>query len=295
MCHVFNRRLQTISWPLAAIWLTSFLPGTALAQDNSEMFSVALGADTTHAYLFRGIAQETSGSIFQPYAEIGIHLANVDLIVGQWNSLHSGPTGASQRLDLLAERPHTTKMWYESDFYSGVSFDLLNNLEADVTYTSYLSPNNSFGTIKEVALGLTMDDSDFWLDHLFGNFSLSPHILVAVELSGQADGGASEGSYLELGIEPGFELETGTVSISFPTNVGFSLSNYYEDGGHMNDTFGFFEIGVLAALPLTMPSGYGSWEITAGIKVVRLGPYLEALNRSDGSQLVGSGGFGVSF
>ena len=45
---------------------------------------------------------------------------------------------------------------------------------------------------------------------LLGVFSMAPHVLLAIELSGQADGSNSdtgEGVYLELGVEPGLEAK----------------------------------------------------------------------------------------
>ena len=50
-------------------------------------------------------------------------------------------------------------MWYESDFFTGLTVGS-DTLTAGVTYTSYLSPNGSFGTVQEVSLALSMDDSD---------------------------------------------------------------------------------------------------------------------------------------
>ena len=106
------------------------------------------------------------------------------------NSLHTGQSGNDGPAANVAA-------WYESDFYTGFAFGI-DNWEFGLVYTAYLSPNDTFGTVKEVALSLAVDDSA-----LLGGFSLSPHVLMAIELGGQADGGASEGVYLELGVEPG--------------------------------------------------------------------------------------------
>ena len=286
--------------PLAlVVTLTYFAPIDAWAQNNNDRLSTTVGIDATHAYLFRGISQETSGSIAQPFAELGINLNNgvetlpiVDVILGQWNSLHSGPTGSGRISD--PGSTNTTAMWYESDFYGGISLGF-EKWQAGLTYTSYLSPNNSFGTVKELALNLELDDAAFWQDHLFGDISLSPHIVLAFELSGQADGGASEGTYFEFGIEPGLPLDTGEITFSFPISLGLSLNDYYENGTDMDDTFGFFEVGILATLPLGTADGYGDWELSGGLKLVNLGTYLEQLNHSDGSQLIGTGGFSIGF
>ena len=73
------------------------------------------------------------------------------------------------------------------------------------------------------------------------------------------------------------------------------MNNYYEDGAGFNDTFGFFEVGALVAVPLTMPPGYGDWELSGGIKLLALGSYLESLNGGDTYQPVGYGGFSIGY
>src|SRR5687768_127418 len=104
--------------------------------------------------------------------------------VGLWNSLHSGPTGLNGP---------SGKMWYESDFYSTVTLGLRGGVNVGTTYTAYISPNNSFRTVKEITLNLGFDDSR-------SRLPLAPYGLVAVEIDGQADGGTSSGTYLELGV-----------------------------------------------------------------------------------------------
>ena len=146
----------------------------------------------------------------QPYADVSVNLLAADseslstltVTVGQWNSLHSGPSGAQNE-------DRTTAMWYESDFFTGITVGT-DALTAGITYTSYLSPNDSFGTVQEVSLALSLDDSDRLL------VPLQPHLGLAVELSGQADGGSAEGTYFELGVEPGLDLVPDRISIWLP-------------------------------------------------------------------------------
>ena len=259
------------------------------AQDDAEKVSGTIGAAATHAYFFRGIRQERDGFLLQPYADLSFNLytgteglTGVDVTVGQRNSLHSGPTGADGDAA-------NVKMWYESDFFAGVILGL-ENWEGRITYTSYLSPNDSFGTVKELALSLQMDDSE-----LLGAFSVAPRVLLAIELDGQLDGGAIEGAYLELGVEPGFEPVEGVVTLGFPVNLGLSLNNYYESGALFNDTFGFLDVGAVATVPLTMPEGYGSWEVSGGVKFLALGSYLEAINDGDKYQPIGFFGFSIGY
>ncbi|MCY4026522.1 MAG: hypothetical protein OXH75_09455 [Acidobacteria bacterium] len=262
---------------------------TAHAQENQGRISLSMGLDTSNAYFFRGIKQERSGLIVQPYADLSVNLLGADsdslstltLTIGQWNSLHSGPSGAG-----TADR--TTAMWYESDFFTGLTVGS-DNLTAGLTYTSYLSPNGSFGTVQEVSLALSMDDSDRL------RIPLQPHVGLAVELNGQADGGQSEGTYFELGIEPGLELVADRASIGFPATVGLSLNHYYEDGGDRNDVFGYFDLGAVATLHLDMPGSVGTWTISGGVHLLALGDYLKTLNDGDALQAVGSVGVHIEY
>lgn len=281
------------AWRLLAIALLTTVvgggAGTARAQENDGRMSFSMGIDTSNAYFFRGIKQERSGLIVQPYADLSVDLLSPDsdslnaltFTVGQWNSLHSGPSGAG-----TAGR--TTAMWYESDFFTGLTVGT-DTLTAGVTYTSYLSPNSSFGTVQEVSLALSLDDSDRLL------VPLQPHIGLAVELSGQADGGQSEGTYFELGIEPGLELIADRASIGFPATIGLSLNHYYEDGGGRNDVFGYFDLGAVATLRLGMPDGVGTWTVSGGVHLLALGDYLKALNDGDSLQAVGSVGINIAY
>ena len=66
-------------------------------------------------------------------------------------------------------------------------------------FTSYTSPNDAFNTVNELAAVLAYDDSA-------SAFPLSPKVVLAFELSGQADGGTDQGTYLELGVRPVVKL-----------------------------------------------------------------------------------------
>ncbi len=260
----------------------------ALAQGDDNRVAATIGMDFSHAYLFRGIKQETGGLIAQPYADASFSLlqrdeglTGVTFTIGTWNSLHSGETGAGGPAVNVAP-------WYESDFFTGITLGL-ENWSAGITYTSYLSPNDSFSTVHELALTLAMDDSDLF------QFPLSPHVGLAIEMDGQADGGGAEGVYFELGIEPAMETMGGRVTLSVPATLGFSLTNYYEDGGELDDSFGYFDIGAVASMPLPLPEGYGAWEVAGGVHVLLLGDYLEMLNDGNEVQVVGSVGFSIGY
>ena len=293
-------RTRSARWLLCALALVFFsgvATGPAYAQPNTGKVSFTTGVDFTHAYFFRGIRQEREGFITQPYADInfnvysdddGSGLNGVTFSLGQWHSLHSGPSGQDGPAENVAA-------WYEADFFTGFSLEI-DNWEAGITYTSYMSPNDSFGTVQELSLGLAMDDSE-----LFGAYSMQPHLLMAIEINGQADGGDSEGVYLEFGIEPEMELIEDMVDVTFPVTLGLSLNNYYENGidemipGGFSDTFGFFDVGAAVVVPLGMPENYGSWDVVGSFHLLMLGSYLEELNESDGLQAVGSVGISIGY
>ncbi len=265
------------------------MTGSATAQSNSGKATFSTGADFSHAYFFRGIKQERSGIVGQPYMDMTFDLFegteglnSVTFTIGQWNSLHTGPSGNTGPATNVAA-------WYESDFYTGFGLGA-NNWEFGLIYTAYLSPNDTFGTVKEVALSLAVDDSA-----LLGDFTLSPHIRMAIELGGQADGGTGEGVYLEFGVEPGLHLEGTPVSMSFPLTVGMSLSNYYEGAPGNDDVFGYIALGLVASVPIPIPEPYGAWELSGGVHLLSLGDALTSFNDGDGFQAVGIFGFNIGY
>lgn len=272
---------------LAGLFLTTSVVRAA-EEPNKGKISLSAGVDFPTAYFFRGILQENGGFIAQPYMDTTITvyegsggLNSVSATLGIWNSFQENSPG----------KPEDPTGWYEADLYGGLTFGLLDHWEAGVTYTAYVSPNDSFDTVQEISFSLSFDDSD-----LLGPFALSPTILVAFETDGQADGGSHEGVYMELGIAPGFTLiesESYPVSLSFPVKVGLSLDDYYEFRTGDDDTFGYFDGGIVASMPLGfIPADYGSWEISAGIHILVLGDNLEATN--DGDEVHALGIFGIS-
>lgn len=272
------------AYALVIAGLVAAAPDAASAQGNSGRIAFNMGLDASQAYFFRGIRQEGNGVIVQPYfdatfslLEGGYGLNSIGFTVGQWNSIHSTGRGTTTG-------PHT---WYESDFFTGFTFGL-ENWEAGVSYTTYMSPSHAFAAVQEMGVTLALDDTGVTMLPL----PLHPHFALAIELNGQADGGASEGAYMELGIEPGLDLAGGSLSISVPLTAGMSLNNYYEDGGLTNDAFGYLDLGLVLGVPLNVPESYGGWELTGGVHMLLLGHYLETLN--DGRQYEAVASLGLS-
>ncbi len=269
------RRLSRLTTIFVTIFVLSvgLLGGRATAQEtampNTGNVSPGAGIDFSTDYYFRGIIQETEGFIAQPYLEGGLTLFeggeglnSVSVAAGTWSSLHSGPSGSDGA-------PGDPQLWYETDFYASLGVGFAEAWSADVTYTAYVSPNQSFGTVKEVSFGLGYDDG-----------LLGPYATLAVEVDGQADGGLNEGTYLELGVEPGLGIPNSAVGLAFPVALGLSLSDYYE-GASGDETFGFFNVGAILSVPLAgIPAEYGSWEISGGVNFLFFGDALKSINGS---------------
>lgn len=281
---------------LAGIGLVTIAAVPASAQEtggpNSGAVTVAGAIDFTNAYMFRGISQDESGVIMWPYFDLGLSffegdggLKSAGVNLGTWNSLHTGDVG----LDGPAEQ-----LWYESDFYASLGLGFGGGTSLGFTYTAYNSPNSSFSTVKELAVKFAVDDSD-----RLGGAALAPYALVAFELDddGQADGGLSAGTYLELGVAPGFSLPRASVSI--PVKVGLSLDNYYETvltpTTSEDERFGYFSIAGTVTVPFTeMPTRFGSWNVHGGVEYQRLSD-RNAAALGDDNQVIGTVGIGFSY
>jgi hypothetical protein len=285
---------------MAALALLAWFPAIAAAQTigptaatrtpSSGKISLAATYDFTNAYMFRGLRQDDTRLIMFPFAEarIDLHddddgLKDVGLHIGTWNSLHTGAAG-TQGL--------SGKLWYESRFYSTLDFTFGPGVTAGGTYTAYTSPNNSFSTVKEIALHVAADENA-----APGGFVLRPSALIAFELDtapglGQADGGQRAGTYMELGIAPGI-VESG-IAVTFPIKVGLSVKDYYELGG-VDHKFGYLSLGAIAKVPLGRSAAYGRWDVHGGFEFQSLGDTPEAFNGGDQSKLIGIVGLGFSY
>jgi len=276
------------AWLLAgAVVSLSASPAWAQGSVDPNPGAVTLtgGVDVLNAYFFRGIPQDDTGVITWPYGDLGFSLfsgdggvKSVGVNVGLWNSLHTGSAGS--------DGP-SGKLWYESDFYATLGFGFGGGTNVGVTYTAYTSPNGMFGTVKEISFKVAVDDSG-----LLGRAAVKPYVALARELDGQADGGAKEGTYLELGASPGFNGKRAGVTV--PVRVGLSLSNYYE-GVNGDETFGFLSVAGVVTVPFSaMPTKFGSWNIHGGVEFLMLGDRNEAVF-GDSSHVITSVGLGLSY
>jgi hypothetical protein len=265
---------------LSGLALVALCSSHAWAQD----VAVAGGLDVTNQYNFRGIRQNGSEVSIWPFIDVGIPLATGDgalktvtLNLGTWNALHT---------ELEDNK------WYESDLYATLGFGFGPTV-LSFNYTAYTSPADLFNTVHELGIKAAFDDSG-----ALGRASLKPYGLIAFELTdeGQADAGASKGTYVELGIAPGYSGSR--ASVAFPIKVGLSASDYYEFGGEEPFTgddskFGYFSIAGIVTVPIG-----GNFNIHGGAELQTFGENLKIYNGfgDDGdSSVAGIYSIGIGF
>jgi|GEM_PF-1109582 len=258
--------------------------------DEPQRWHIGFGADFTSAYYFRGIRQETEGFICQPYVDFAVDVyrsesATWSVKLGMWNSFHGAAT-LSSTSDSFVEN------FYECDIYAGVGLTT-GKWAFDARYICYSSPSGAFGTINELDLSVSFDDSEY-----LGAWALKPSVTLASESGSFAADGGQTGTYLQLGIAPGLSFDAcgvQSISLTFPIVVGLSLSDYYEGLGGENDSFGFASIGAKVAVPLTSAgSSFGSWTLSGSLQWLILGDAAASFNGSS-HELIGTVGVSAAF
>ncbi len=259
-----------------------------------SMWVGSIGFVGTNAYIFRGINQQTTGAIFQPWGELGLNLYSGDtgltglsLAVGTWASLHLDPDAAG------AAGP---KRHYETDYYVALRSTFAGAVGLQAMYAGYTSPNGKFGTVHEFDVILNVADGAWVSEKTNGVFTgVNPKIVAAFELSGQADGGTGEGIYVEPSIYPSVTAvssDKATLGFAVPVIVGLSASKYYESAG-VDSAFGYLETGLDASLALGfIPAQAGAWSVVGGFHAIVHGPNTTV---DKGTDLMGRAGLAVGF
>lgn len=285
--------MRAVRSVLAGMALVAAGASSAWAQGGPGVV-VTAGVDFTNQYNFRGIRQNTEGMSIWPFVDVGIPLAtgdgalkSVTLNLGTWNALL---TQIDDYTNLDGDV--TSNKWYESDLYATLGLGFGSTV-LSFNYTSYTSPANLFNHVKEFGVKVAYDDSG-----ALGGAALMPYGLVAFELSdeAQADGGASRGTYVELGVAPGYSGSR--MSVSFPVKVGLSASDYYEFGGLTPFTgddskFGYFSVAGIVTVPLG-----ANFNIHGGAELQTFGENLKIYNGfgDDGdSSVAGMASIGLGF
>jgi hypothetical protein len=258
---------------LAGLALVVLGASNAWAQGD---VAVSGGVDFTNQYNFRGIRQNSEGMSIWPFIDFGIPawsgdgaVKNVTVNLGTWNAMNSQLSGNKA---------------YETDLYATVGFGF-SQAALSFNYTSYTSPGDYFAHVKELGVKLAFDDSA-----ALGKAALKPYALVAFELSddGQADAGVGKGTYVELGVAPGYAGSK--ASVAFPVKVGLSANDYYEFGSGSDSKFGYFSVAGIVTVPI------GSrFNIHGGGEFQALGENLQPLFGGDSGAGIASIGIGFSF
>ncbi|MCW5777717.1 MAG: hypothetical protein KIS87_14875, partial [Phycisphaeraceae bacterium] len=240
---------------------------------------VELGIDFSNRYFFRGIVQERSGFIVQPWAMLELDLAqssagSLYAVLGTWHSYHDKATGATSTDGVV-------RKWYEADLYAGLGA-MAGRWNATAVYMLYTSPSEAFETVQDVTISVALDD-----EGITPLLALYPSLTLAVETGANgadsADGG--RGVYLEVGVEPLVRLDdvfTGTepgIEISFPVALGLSLSDYYEDADGSDATFGFVSISAQVTIPLGLIARSARCALRLGVEGLFLGDHARTYNR----------------
>lgn len=289
-----NRATRNGSSVLVAFAMVPLMAAPLLAQEPADpdprRITFTGGVDVRNTYMFRGVRQDDTGVIMWPYGDVRLAVYTGDgalksarVQVGTRNSMHSGVAGS----DGLSGR-----RWYESDVYGGLDIDFGPGVRVGTTYTAYVSPNDMFTAVKEIALRLAVDDR-----LTLAGAAIRPYALVAFELDakpgiGQVDGGFHAGRYLELGVAPA--IAGRRVSVAFPVKIGLSAGNYYELAGE-DHTFGFASIGGMVTVPIGSATRFGAWNVHGGVEYQALGTTTKAFNDGESSKAVAAIGVGFSY
>jgi hypothetical protein len=239
----------------------------APAAAQSPKVAVTGGVDFSNRYSFRGIRQNLGEVSIWPFVDVGVPtykgdgaLKTVTVNLGTWNAFHTEIDNAINR-----DGDVTSNKWYESDLYGTLGLGF-GSTTLGFTYTSYMSPANLWHNVQELAVKLSYDDSS-----ALGKGALKPYGLVAFELGdGGADGVSKKGTYVELGVAPGYSAAK--ASVAFPIKVGLSAKDYYEFGGE-DSKFGYFSVAGIATVPIN-----SNVNVHGGVELQVYGDKLRSIN-----------------
>jgi len=290
--------------------ISTALAGTETAAPGKESKPVAtpcpvtyitgdFGVTFTSEYISRGIVEEkqTEGVIAQPYLDLYFKLYSGNGFINAVSAQLSfwSDIGENHK---TAGTGTTLPDWYEFDWDPGISVTFAQKFTLLVQYFEFDSPSGAFNTARSIDANLTFDDSSY-----LGAFSLHPHATVLWELGSSPGGYAGlkgHGWYYELGIAPSYTFlpkSTYPITVALPVTLGLGD----QSGFYYSNTFGYLSAGPSVSVPLAfIPSGYGSWTLTAAYTYYYEGNTVRAANappvgNGDDSRHVFSGAIGCTF
>ena len=279
------------------------------------------GVTFVSEYDSRGIPQpkQWKGVIAQPYLDLYIKLYSgngfINSVSGQlsfWSDVGSNTeTAAAQTIPaylkgagvshkvvgpLQTSLNGSARDWEEFDWDPGFSVTFAQKFTLLIQYYEFDSPAGAFSTARSINSTLTYDDSS-----LLGAFSLHPHFTVLYELGAPGYAGLNpHGWYYEIGIAPSYTFlpkSTYPITVALPATVGLGDSG----GFYGNNNFGYFDVGPSVSVPLAfIPSGFGSWTLTAAYTYEYAGTTIREFNAATGgdgsnSRNIFSGAIGCTF
>jgi hypothetical protein len=230
--------------------------------------SVSGGVDFRDHYFFRGYNYVSSGLSAQPYLVAGytVH-RDPNLVVtphaGVWADFTE-----QENVNQVQERQTLAHVHeVRGDFGVAVA---VNKFTFDLQYVYYTSPAEVFDDTQEVGADVRYDDRYCWRDQPLLS-GLNPSLSIFRELQDDRDDDLN--TFVGVGLEPAlktFEAGGVPITVSFPVTVGGSWDGYYKDADGHNATFGYWEAGVRAALPLGRSAFGMNWSVDAEVDYISL-------------------------
>jgi hypothetical protein len=257
------------------------------------------GVTFVSEYDSRGIPQpaQWKGVIAQPYLDLYIKLYSGTGFINSVSAQLSFWSDVGSNHDTATNAD--ARDWEEFDWDPGFSVTFAQKFTLLVQYYEFDSPAGAFGAARSINGTLTYDDSG-----LLGLFALHPHFTVLYELGSAGWAGINpKGWYYELGIAPGYTFlpkSTYPITLSIPFTLGLGSSGG-GTGFYGNNNFGYFSVGPSISVPLAfIPSGFGSWTVTAAYTYYYEGTTVREFNVATGgsganSRNVFSGAIGCTF
>lgn len=248
----FNRNLiqsvvlaSALGGSIAFAGTTEVTPAPPMEVKDNDVVSGVLKLDfNTHFISYGadvwGDGSSMSDPTFNPMLELAFALpSNLTFTLGTWwdvnSKIDSAIGGRIQEVDVWAGLAYTYEKFTVSATYQAWMYasDTEEILDIKFAYDTFLSP------------------------------SLTIHQRLD---QGAAFG--DEGTILLLGLSHG--IEAGPVSITFPFNIAYFLTDDFHNpsfAGGADDGFGYASIGVAASLPLNPYIGdsFGEWTLNGGL------------------------------
>ncbi len=251
-------RMNLILTPLAVIALASGVANAGMTETmttapvtpapSEDVISGILKLDfNTHFISYGadvwGDGSSMSDPTFNPNLELYFALpADLTLTIGTWWDVNSKPGSGSSPLGGRIQ---------EVDVYTGLSYTY-EKFTVGLTYQAWM-----YASDTEEILDLKFAYDTF----------LAPSLTVHHRLDQGAAAG-DEGTILVLGLS--HSIEAGPVTISFPLNVAYFLTEDFHNfpvAGGSDDGFGYVSVGAAASLSLTpyISDCYGDWALNGGL------------------------------